>query len=419
MSKATEFTEDVLLLKYLEHKPELSELVKEAERKVEEENPSPLKKKIFFWKFLRQLFIADAKEFNGKAIVSQELQEHAAITARTVTVSNLIDLSSNFPVIFEAFRFLNPIGALIISFVITVGIVKFGNDTAAAVASRKYSNKKWSKAAIIGLLSLNLVQTITSGIGVELLNNQSALSLLKANEVINEQKSKHQHSRKQWKEVIEESPPYQQYLKAEQQCNENIVKLEKMNAQDPHYHRVFLETYGTYEQKKNPQWERITTEKLPHCPKMNRLESENKLLFENYHLVEKKWEEKLMKQTDNDLIFLKNEFPESYDLYFLENGTIKDGGDRVRLASQNFLNKLITGNLSALGFSLFFFSISAITSLTSCLMTLAHSQREETINSRDESIIKSRNDWLYEQWILMLERHREEENKLEGKEESL
>jgi single-stranded DNA-specific DHH superfamily exonuclease len=90
--------------------------------------------------------------------------------------------------------------------------------------------------------------------------------------------------------------------------------------------------------------------------------------------------------------------PQVYRLNFTEEDQIASGVEAVRLATQNFFGKLLTGQLASLGFSLFFFSLSVITSAAAVLMTLRYAQRDDVQMSWNEEVKEQRDRWLDQMW---------------------
>ncbi len=388
-------SEDILLIKWIEQNPEYTDLVKSAKGETSPAN----------WNLpklppdLTNIFIANPDEFYGKAFVSKELKEHAEVTARVVSASSLLDFATNAPLLYFAFKDFGFILALLVSSTTNVIVLKFTNDTATAVSGRKPVNKFWSGVAAVGLIAMNAVQSLVSGVGVELLNNQSVLSSQKAQEVIQEQIQK--------TETIKnlDSPKYRD---ANARCEEGKQKLNSFNRNHPRWDSLYAELNGQWGERYQ-DWRKFPLEKLPICHQVLRLREET---FRNYELAKADLEVKLAVRVriGNDIVFLQKEIPAVYAEHFTTNGEIKSGVEAVRLATQNFFGKLKGGDLEGLGFSLFFFCLSVITSSVACFMTIAHAQREDTQKSRNEAVEQERDRWLEEMRRMILHRHQRQED---------
>ena len=110
-----------------------------------------------------------------------------------------------------------------------------------------------------------------------------------------------------------------------------------------------------------------------------------------------KWE-----HDGNPLLFLKDEKPDIYAQDFKENyyarsgaeDELRDGAVAVRLAFKNFFNNLNGQEWTKLGLSIFFFSLSLITSVAACFLTVFYAEREDTKMSHSNAVEKTVEDWL-------------------------
>ncbi|MBL1211110.1 hypothetical protein [Geminocystis sp. GBBB08] len=117
--------------------------------------------------------IVNPDDLHGKVYVTKDLEKNSKYTAGAITVANWINAFPNLPFLFFCFQnmgFLIASGAAV---GITGGILSIGNIFGGAVARNKPGNKSWSQWAFFGLVTLNIIQTAASGIGIELINNRS------------------------------------------------------------------------------------------------------------------------------------------------------------------------------------------------------------------------------------------------------
>jgi hypothetical protein len=404
-SEQPDFSEASLLIEHIRYGPQYAHLVKLANQKVKQPEGIEKKKSTPF-KWLRNLFFSNPEEYSGKAIVTRDLNEHSKITARTVTVANLINFTSTLPLLYYAFNFMQiPALALVTSFSIGMCLLLFGNLAAAAVASRKPMNFAWAAMALLGLVSINLIQTLVSGIGVELFNNKSELIEIKATELVGKLKRniESEVEKKDNDQIAERE-------KIEAGCNalREKINIARRDGQEDLVHSLNREAFGLVNGKEADL--SGSFDSYPTCEKFKHWkESKEYKAF--------KAEEENLKPLNNismdygsNLYLLKKEYTETYNTYFTDDD-ISNGVETVRLAIWNFLSKLESGRFSELGFSLFISSISVITSATACLMIVAHASRKDTKMSRSSVIEQTRNSWFEQQWRLLL---RQQQTELES-----
>ncbi len=374
-------SEAALLLQWIEQNPDYEELVKQAKgEKLSWKWPKPIQ---WLIQLVFNLLFANPEEFHGKAFVPKELKEHSQVTARVVSASSLLDFATNSPLLFFAFKDLGIILALIVSTATNIIVLKFTNDTATAVSGRNRGNRLWSRVGVLGLVSMNALQSLFSGIGVELLLNQSVLVEQKSAETIQEQIRK--------TEAIKDlqAPKYKDAIA---QCDKGNQELNSLPRSHPRWDSLYVQLQGRWEER-NQDWSKVPLEKLPTCRQVVRLRDET---FRNYEAAKADLEIKLTRrvQIGNDVVFLQQEMPAVYAQHFTPNGEFKSGVEAVRLATQNFFGKMKAGDIEGSGFSLFFFSLSVITSGAACFMAIAHAHRDDTKMSRDPNVEEAIHDWL-------------------------
>ncbi|MDX2231611.1 MAG: hypothetical protein NW220_18395 [Leptolyngbyaceae cyanobacterium bins.349] len=122
----------------------------------------------WFYRWLLSIFVANPKEFYGKAFVTDELKETATLTARVVSASSLIDFLCNQPLWFFIFADQGGLLALLLGTAANACLTKITNDCATAAAGRKPKRHAVANAALIGAVGMNTLLSSTSGIGGEL-----------------------------------------------------------------------------------------------------------------------------------------------------------------------------------------------------------------------------------------------------------
>lgn len=379
------------LLAYIEQKPEYAELVELAK------NPPRTCKEINKWKQrfeqLIGLIIANPKEFHGKAIVSQDLVKQAEQTAGMVTVSSAFNFVTNFPLFGYAFG--SGFWGLLLTILSNQLILKYTNDSTTAVSGLKKYNKVWQKWAIAASLSINGLQSIASGVGTELLLNQSGLSQFKAAESIQQQVAQIATL----KQI--DSPQYQD---AVARCQAGEQELKQLDKNHPRWESLYVQLYGRWSER-NSEWAEIDLEKLPLCRQVDRLRQE---AYQGYETAKKNMDRLLVirSQIGNDLAFLKQEMPLLYEQNFKPNGEIASGTEATRIAFLSLWNKLSNGDFAGLGFPLFMLVLSLITSGFACAMTIAFAGREDTQKSFNDAVKLERDLWLEQRRSELMELHR-------------
>jgi hypothetical protein len=381
--------------------PEIKEIIKLAEL----DEPLP-KLKPSLWERVTFFFCANPQEFYGKSYVTEEVKTGAKITAGAVSVSNLTDVFSNAPLIWLAFKGLGFFPALFLSSIINYGILKFGNYTAASVSRGYEKNRSWSRMALVGLVSLNVLQTLASGIGIELLNNQSGLKQILAAQLIQEQLEKVETLKV--KDI--DSPDYRRY---DRECEEGRKQSAQIPVNDSRRDNIIVRIDGLYQERKQ-NWAEVPFNNLPVCQKVARLEQQKQ---QPYEQAKGELDKKLVLRTQmgNDFKFLKQEYPILYEREFTEDGQILSEVKEVELAIDNFFGKIKKGEWANLGFSLYFFAFSALTSIASVLMTIKFARRNDVAKSFDPKLAIERDQWLHQLLQQAIEAQRADRSELDDR----
>lgn len=406
-SSSARFSNPETLVKYFEQDPQYQEVVECTKQG----KPLPLESDSLL-KQGKDLLIAEPKDFYGTAYVTDNLKQEAAVTAHTNTAANLVDFISNYSLYYFAFKSLGDIPAFILGALLDAFILWISNLTATATAKRRAKNVSWTKAGLGGMIALNLLKSLISGIGGELLLNQPGLNQQMAAQLIEQQTERVEKLKKL------DSP---RYLNTVQRCEQGRAELAKMGRNHPRRDSLYIELNGSWGDR-NRNWSTLPLEQLPICLQIPRLEKE---AYAAYEKAKQQLNQKLIRRADigNDLMFLKQEMPAVYSLAFTDKGDIysaeiSSGVAAVAIATNNFFAKLVHGEFASLGFSLFFFSISIITSAVAVFMTLRYAELEEVQRSRNEALARERDLWLEERWQELVELHSQRLKTLQESEDS-
>jgi hypothetical protein len=325
-------------------------------------------------RFVKNLLLANPREFHGKHYVTGELEEHSQLTARVISVGSLFNAITNQPLLFFAFKDFGGGPAVGASVVLNLLIVKFTNDNGTAVAGRKRKNLAWSRAGAATMVAMSVLQSVAAGVGMEAMNNRPQLARMKAENLIAEKTQK-----------IQEIPATtEEARKAREAYERERAKLDRLDKSDPEWDTTYVKLYGRWSER-NKDWSQVETENLPLKQRMLRLE---KRASQQKRQAQKEWNKKLAKrgQIGDDVLFLQQELPQLFQRHFNDSYQLTSGTETVRLAALNLYDKLKTGDVAGLGFPMFFALLSVVTSGAACLLTLTHAQREDVAMSRDAAV---------------------------------
>ncbi len=372
------------LVTHIETDPDCIEIVEAAQRGKKQIGDSRTPKTIIFTS-LKSLFFAQPHDFYGRAYVNSEFKKDAKITAKIVTWSNLLDFVTNYPIIFFLFSEMGILPAFVLSSLLNTGLLKLTNDLATSVSRQRSHLKWWSRSSLLILIGINGLQSLVSGVGMELMKNQSQLQQDLATEVI-EQKISSIEQLKQQNSL--------EYQATKSSCQQEEKRLEQLAPEHHLRDSLYTKIYGSFADQQRG-WQGISLEKLPLCVKAEKLREKQD---SNYNKAFLAMQSKLdiRYETSNDLIFLKDNFPEIYQQYFTETGEIISGIEMVRLAWDSFFAKLANREFSALGLSFYLFIISWLTSLGAILMTLSLNHSRHTQVSLSDDVIYAMNSWFDE-----------------------
>lgn len=398
-----------LLIQWIESHPEYSMLVDQAlqDRRVipkGKQQPMQLWQKALLWG--RDQVLAKGDELHGDAIIISGVQRDADVTARVITSGNLINLVGTFPLFFFS---LKSLGALSwpLSIVTSLLLLKISNDTASVVARGKRGSRSWAyTAALCGFVPLSLLQSIVSGIGSELFNNQPVLAQDWATTLV---ENRFEAQNQNIERLKTSSTPT--YLATERDCREGKAELSKLPKSDPRWDMQYSKLYGTWSDRSRV-WTTLPAEMLPVCKRLDRLQQDNQAQLEKEQKVLQTLQEK-RNQLGDDLTFLRQDFSSVYQQHFDTSGEFISGVQAIATATDHFLSNLQQGHLTQLGLSLFFFTLSCVTSLVACVMVFTFGRREDVQMSWSEELRRERDQWLTSKFAELIQHQEAEQRNLE------
>ncbi|WP_159790376.1 hypothetical protein [Sodalinema gerasimenkoae] len=323
-------------------------------------------------RFIQNLLFANPQDFHGRVYVTPELQEHSNLTARVISVASLFNAITNQPLLFFAFKDFAGVAAILASLTLNLLLIKFTNDNGTAVAGRKYGNQSWAKAGAAAMIAMSVLQSFAAGVGMEAMNNRPYLAELKAQEEIERQT-----------ENLQAIPATSEALEAAQQEFQQLQgELVGIPRENPNWDTLHVQLYGTWAER-DRDWSQVPLENLPLQQRVFRLERQAQVIKEE---AQQAWGEKLAQrqQLGDDVLFLQQHLPGAFARHFDDDYELKSGTEIVRLAVVSLYQKVLSLDVASLGFPLFFFLLSVVTSGIACWLTLAHAQRQDVQISRDE-----------------------------------
>lgn len=344
-------------------------------------------------KSIKNFFWADPSRFHGKGYGNSKFIRDAEITANIVNSSNTLDFITNYPLLLFLFSDISGPFKFIVALLFNLFILKFTKECAAGSSSYHRNNRSWSASASLGFIGLSIIQSLSSGVSVELTLNQSGLINLKASEIID---AKTSQVRKSAEELRTQKLSTTTHKKDRSNCNkykskiENLQENNKATSLDAEFNQAYIDAYGERANEKNFKSNNYPIDDLPVCRRVERREQTAEIKYYQYIAD---WEDILTSRGDmGDVKFVRTQLPDLYTESFLEDNVksgnsfvvetkVRSGVELARLAFKNFFNKLDKGDFSGLGLSLFIFSISAVTSLTTCIVTISYASRKDVQNS--------------------------------------
>lgn len=381
--------EYLLLIDWIENSPKYKHIVDIADGKTVDKK---LTKKEILSQPVKSIMLSNPEEYYGKCYVTDKVKQDAVVVSRIVNYSNLLDAVTNAPLWFFAFKSMGSIPAFFLSFIISGVVLSFSNNLSTAI-NRKNQKALFTETftAFSLLVILNIIQSLMSGVGTELFNNQDKLSQIKATDIVQEQLIT-THS---YVENIKNNPS-PRYGEVKQQCESGEKELNGISRNNPRWDSLYANLYGTW-QEKNKNWSGYDIAQIPICMQMNLMREE---VFVEYEKAQQNYNNLLAAraETNNDLIFLAQTFPNVYQLHFNGEGRINSGIELVGLATENFLSKLWAGNFGDITLSLVIMSFSFVTSFGACLYTWFYAQDKDVKLSWDDELRIERDSWLEKQW---------------------
>lgn len=338
---------------------------------------------------LRNQLVARGEDLHGTAWVTPATQRDSDAVARVVTTSNLVDGVGNFNLLLFASGISSPLG-WISAAALSAILLKFDQELFTIVArGRRQGRQVAYAAALIGLLPFSLLKTIGTGVGVEVMQNQSGLVQRHASALVSDSL---QQERRQIAAIAQADPTY---ASVRQQCSSGQAQLEQLSHADPRWQSLQVQLHGEWSQRGRDWRRNAQGSPPPVCIQQRLIEAEQR----SRSAAARQRLEGIERQrisTGNDLLFLRQQYPERYRQHFTAAGEFASSVQLVAVGIDSTLAKLQQGQWNQLGLSLYVLLVSLLSSATACTLVLLHSRRPGVIQSWDEDLRRERDRWLSE-----------------------
>ncbi|MCS5699786.1 hypothetical protein NZK32_12145 [Cyanobium sp. FGCU-52] len=374
-------TEVEQLLQWIAHHPQFRDLVV----------PQPRRSR---WRRLlaaaRHQLVARGEELHGTAWVTPTTQRDSEAVARVVTTSNLVDGVGNFNLLLFASGIASPLG-WISATALTAILLKFDQELFTLVArGRRRGRQVAYAAALIGLLPFSLLKTIGTGVGVEVMQNQSGLAQRHATSLVNDSLRQERH---QIERIATADPTY---ASVRHQCSSGQAQLERLSHADPRWQSLQVQLHGEWSQR-DRDWRRTAQSSPPPVCIQQRLIEADLRSRSAVALQRLEGIERQRIAVGNDLHFLRRRYPERYSQAFTASGEFRSPVQLVAVGIDSTTTKLRHGQWDQLGLSLYVLMVSLLSSATACILVLLHPLRPGVVQSWDEDLRRERDRWLSEQ----------------------
>jgi len=330
-------------------------------------------------KWSRDLVWVPSKDLHGTAYVPPELKSNAKLAAVVLSLANILDAFLSQEILVAA-------AGPILGTCINLGLVVTKNALGTLVVRKREGTRGTRIVCLCGFSSLNLISCLVSAPGTEMMLNKSGIAQFKAQQIfltVEDNATRFQ------------PPSTTKYQEAVKECDTALKRLEGLPASDPNRDAAYVRTHGMHRER-TKKWN-LEESGIPLCVR-------SQMLFEKVeqekqqHKVALDWDNKLLKrsQINNDLMFVKQEFPNQYALYFDNNENFKSGVEAFSTANFSFFGKLSKGDFAGVALSLLLGGISIGTSITACFLVVTFANSMDAKKSHSEAIEMERDRILHE-----------------------
>ena len=424
------------LVNWIESRPELKDLRMQAEEvqavynqseKQRKERIKPvrdksiLQTKMHFYSKLLQTIWVPPKNLRGKSYSTASVDSTLGTTSKMLSISSLWDFFCTLPL----FTFgLAPLAVVSLPAAVILSYLILWASNVAGEKSTDRHDKIQSKSAtfsLVAFLLLSLTKTAFSGVGIDLVLGSSGIQAKYADTLAAQQLEKRE---KDFKENI--LPESEALKTSKDDCSRLEEEIQAANANrgsrqgELAYQSAYVRAYGTLKEQSARQgnspsqiikkygsigqvrgscaqkdlWTALHTDKINSAK--DELASKRKALNSMPALA-------FLQENENAT------FQEHFKLTKSDSIEWQNGTTAVAQATIQYMNKLTSGEFAQIGFSLFFFIISLILSITATLLLYQVSTTPELKASFDDDVLDQLNDRL-QRYTKALENQINEEN---------
>ncbi|BAU67537.1 hypothetical protein STA3757_49590 (plasmid) [Stanieria sp. NIES-3757] len=360
---------------------------------------------VFFYKWLCYLFqdllIVPSSEVYGDAIVTKKLAQQSRWVAGILTVTNLINAASSFPLLLLTLIDFGIFGWLL-AIAIELGLIKFSNWTGVVAIAYEAQHKNWNGIGLAGVVLINIVQSFVGGVGTLILLDRPSLSDRLSEQLIQERVIFPQEKKI---EALQIEP--QQLTEAKNQCQNLEARLAQTPPNSPKRGSLFPQAYGSWQDYNLPLPQRSyytsPVPQWPWCPKSSML---TEIHAENLATAEKELEQLKVEIAKKGNLSYLHSIPDVYTQNFDENDEIKSSMKATAIALDLFFSRLKNGEWAMLGLSLYVFILSVVTSGIAVGLIATHAQREDVQMSWSEAAAEAFIEFLKQKRQEQFELHR-------------
>lgn len=339
---------------------------------------------VFFYKWLCYLFqdllIVPSSELYGDAIVTKKLARQSRWVAGILTVTNLINAASSFPLLLLTLIDFGIFG-WVLAIAIELGLIKFSNWTGVVAIAYEAQHKNWNGIGLAGVILINIVQSFVGGVGTLILLDRPSLSDRLSEQLIQERVVVPQEKRI---EALQIEP--QQLTEAKNQCQRLEARLAQTPPNSPERGSLFSLAYGSWQDHNLPLPQRSyytsPVAQWTWCPKSSRL---TEIHAESLATAEEELEELKTEIARKGNLSYLHSIPDVYTQNFDDNDEIKSSMRAMAIALDLFFSRLKNGEWAMLGLSLYVFILSVVTSGIAIGLIATHARREDVQMSWSEA----------------------------------
>jgi hypothetical protein len=141
---------------------------------------------IGFWQKVlnSELVRVNPRDLHGEVMVTDAIEKESKLTAVMQTISNLWNTAGVAPIAYAGVG--GGVSGVISAVIVIVLCQLAGNSTSTAASNANPASRKWANRSLWANISLQVVLTLISGVGSEILTNSAQLSKIYADKVVEE-----------------------------------------------------------------------------------------------------------------------------------------------------------------------------------------------------------------------------------------